>query len=66
MVRRSELAAYNAQRERTKAADARHEEMMRRVCARGGKTVAQVRAMSNRDKEAFIVAHRDGGPHDQG
>lgn len=62
-MRPTERQAYNAQRAATIAAGKRHDEAMTRVAARGGLTLAQMRALSAK-KDEFIFANRDGGPRD--
>ena len=57
--------AYRAQRASTIASDARHDEAMTRVAARGGLTLEQMRALTYKKKDAFIFTYRDGGPHDK-
>ncbi len=59
------MTDYKARLASKVAADQRHEEMMERVCARGGMTVRRVRSMLKDDKDKFIFANRDGGPRDQ-
>lgn len=49
----------------TRAADARHDEAMTRVAARGGLTLQQMRSLSGKKKDEFIFANRDGGPNDR-
>ncbi len=56
---------YKARLASKVAADQRHEEMMARVCARGGMTVRRVRSMKIKPKDEYIFANRDGGPRDQ-
>ena len=56
--------ACHAQRAATIASGARHDEAMTRAAARGGLTLAQMRALTYK-KDEFIFTYRDGGPHDK-
>lgn len=57
-------AAYKAHQARRRAAETAHNERMTRIAERGGTTLAVVRAMSPKNKDAFIFENRDGGPND--